>query len=294
MNRDNALRTARLRLIGSMMLFGTIGLFRRSIALPSGLIAYCRGLVGCISLLLLLRLRGGRLHMQAIRRNAAILALSGAAMGFNWILLFEAYRYTSVAEATLCYYMAPVIVIVLSPILLGERLGWKKGVCVLAAAVGMVLISGATDPAAREPGAWRGTLLGLGAAGLYAAVVLLNKRLRQIGAYERTVVQLLAAGLVLMPYVLTVETLPALHPDMRDVLLLLTVCIVHTGLAYALFFGAVSVLPAQTAAILSYLDPITALLLSALLLHEHLGAAGVVGAVLLLGAAAVSEALPQK
>ena len=171
---------AAYRLIFAMFLFGTIGIFVRGIALPSGVIALLRGAIGTLSLLLLTVLRGRRVSGADIRRNLGVLAVSGALIGFNWILLFEAYRYTTVATATLCYYLAPVFVILASPLVLKERLTLRKLLCVAAALLGMVLISGVSAGAARSLTACRGILLGVGAALLYAAVVLLNQKLRNI------------------------------------------------------------------------------------------------------------------
>ena len=195
------------------------------------------------------------------------------------------------ATATLCYYMAPVLVILVAPWLLKERLTLRRALCAMAAVLGMVLVSGILTQG--NGGDGRGVLLGLGAAALYASVVLVNQRLRDMDALEKTVVQLGAAALILLPYVLATESVAALSWDGRSLLLLLVLGAVHTGWAYALYFGSMGVLPAQTVALCSYLDPVTAVLLSALVLREPLGLAGALGAVLVLGAALVSE-LPER
>ena len=280
---------AAYRLIFAMFLFGTIGIFVRGIALPSGVIALLRGAIGTLFLLLLTVLRGRRVSGADIRRNLGVLAVSGALIGFNWILLFEAYRYTTVATATLCYYLAPVFVILASPLVLKERLTLRKLLCVAAALLGMVLISGVSAGAARSLTACRGILLGVGAALLYAAVVLLNQKLRNISAYDRTIVQLGAASLVLLPYVLLTGGFSGNACTPRSVALLLIVGVLHTGFAYALYFGAMRELPAQTVAIFSYIDPIVAILLSALLLKEPMTLLQAAGAVLVLGATFFSE-----
>ena len=284
-------RRARGELILAVLLFGTIGLFRRGIALPSSVVALGRGFIGTLFLLLYALLRGRRLDGAAIRRKLPWLILSGGLIGFNWILLFESYRYTTVATATLCYYMAPVIVILASPWLLKERLTLCRGLCAGAAVLGMIPVSGVLTEG--RSGNLRGVLFGLGAAALYASVVLVNQRLREMDALEKTVVQLGAAALILLPYVLATEEVAALRWDGRSLLLLAILGIIHTGWAYALYFGSMGALPAQTVALCSYMDPVTAVLLSALVLREPLGAAGAVGAALVLGAALVSE-LPER
>ena len=279
------------RLIASMVIFGTVGIFRRWIPLPSAAVAAARGIVGAAFLIGLNALRGKRLAHADIRRNLVLLLLSGAAMGVNWIALFEAYRFTTVASATLCYYMAPILVILLSPIVLRERLTLRKGLCAIAALLGMVLVSGVLDTGGL--GGAKGALYGLAAAALYAAVVLMNKRMRSVPATDRAVIQLLTAGIVVLPYALWSGPTGDGPAGAKTLLLLAAVCIVHTGAAYALYFGSVEHLSAHTLALLSYIDPVVAVLLSALLLHEPLTWTTVLGAVLILGAAAVGE-LPEK
>ena len=284
---------ATLKLTLSMFVFGTIGIFRRYIPLPSSMVAMTRGIVGMLVLLAFLRLKKVKLDRGAIRKNAPVLVLSGVAMGVNWILLFEAYNYTSVATATLCYYLAPIFIIIVSPFLLRERITAKKLVCVAVALLGMVFVSGVLQTGISGVSELRGILLGIAAAAFYASVVLLNKRLGDVPAYDRTILQLGAAGVALLPYVLLTENMAALEFTGLSVLMLAIVCIVHTGVAYALYFGSLMNLKAQTAAILSYIDPVVAIILSALLLKENMDIFGVIGAILVLGAAVVSE-LPEK
>ena len=277
----------------SMFIFGTIGLFRRWIDLPSSFVAAARGAIGALILLLVLRLRRERLDGPAIRRSLPVLILSSAAMGVNWILLFEAYNYTSVATATLCYYFAPMFIILASPFVLRERMTVRKLACVLTAFAGMVFVSGVLETGFSGASELRGVALALGAAVLYATVVILNKRLAGLSAFDRTIMQLGISAVVLLPYVLITEPVGELTFAVPSVALLLVVGIVHTGFAYALYFGALIEVKAQTAAILSYIDPVVAVLLSALVLREHMGVLGFIGAVLVIGAAVVSE-LPSR
>lgn len=284
---------AKLKLISSMLIWGSLGLFIRGIDLPSSVIANFRGLMGAAFLLLVIVL--GKLHFSrlAVRENALCLGLSGLMLGFNWILLFESYRYTTIAVATLCYYLAPIIVVAVSPLVFRERLGLFRALCVLAALVGMVFVSGAAEGGLPSPGQAKGIALALGAALLYAAIVISNKKMHGISGLERTVVQLGISALVLLPYnLLTVQgPLPALEPG--ALVLLLAVGIVHTGLAYFLYFGCMEDLPSQTVAILAYVDPVTAVLLSALVLREPMSVGMWLGAGMVIAAAVLLE-LPAK
>ncbi|MBQ8654658.1 MAG: EamA family transporter [Clostridia bacterium] len=278
--------SSRLRIITAMVIFGTIGIFRRYIPLDSSLIALVRGVVGTAFLLLVMLLTRTKADRAAICRNLKLLVISGAAIGINWILLFESYRYTSVATATLCYYMAPIFVMLLSPVVLGQRLTKLKMICVGVALAGMVLVSGVLE---NGGGGFRGILLGLGAAAFYASVILMNQFIRDIPAYDKTILQLGSASAVLLPYVLLTVNFAAQALTPMAVLMLLVVGVVHTGAAYWLYFGGMKNLPAQTIALLSYLDPVVAIVLSALLLGEPMTLLTGVGAVLVLGATAVSE-----
>lgn len=272
-----------------MVIFGTIGIFRRYITLPSGMIALSRAVIGMLFQLLVITVTHRQISVKAIRKNLPILCASGAIMGFNWILLFEAYQYTSVATATLCYYMAPVFVILASAVLFKERLTTRKLICCGIAVAGMVLVSGVLQAGLSGMAELKGIVLGLGAAALYASVILLNKSLKEIEAYDKTLMQLAASAVVILQYTLLTEDLNGIVFTPLMVTMMLVVGIVHTGIAYVLYFGAMGHLKAQTIALYSYLDPIIAVVLSAVLLKEEIGIAGIVGAVLILGATMYSE-----
>ena len=276
-------------LITSMCIFGTIGIARRYIDLPSSFIALARAMIGTMFLLAFITLTKKPMDMPVIRRNLLWLLLSSAAMGFNWIFLFEAYNYTTVTTATLCYYMAPSIMVLASHFLFQERLTKKKGVCVAVAFCGMVLVSGVLKSQLPTVAEFKGILFGLGAAVLYATVILLNKKMDIASAYDKTIFQLGLAGLILLPYTLLTENIGGISFTTLGVIMLLVVGILHTGVAYAMYFGSVGKLPTQTVALLSYIDPILAIIFSALILGEPMGIPEVLGSVMILGAAYISE-----
>lgn len=280
---------ARWALIISMLIFGTIGVLRRNIALPSGALSMLRGVIGAACLVMYMLISRRRPDIRAIRKNLAKLCISGAFIGLNWMLLFEAYNHTSVATATLCYYMAPVVVMLLSPVVLGEKLTQKRIACVLVAVAGMIPVSGMFSLKGFDPSELRGVLLGLAAAALYGSVILINKRITGVQAMDRTVVQLAMAAIVVSPYAFIVEGFTFASMTGTDIALTLVAGVVHTGAAYAMYFGSISSLAAQNVAIMSYIDPVFALVLSAVVLGESMGAAGWVGAALVLGATMINE-----
>ena len=282
-----------LQLSLSMFIFGTIGIFVRHIPFPSSVIALARGGIGMLFLLLVVVLSKQKLSASDIRRNLLPLCLSGFFLGFNWILLFEAYRYTTVATATLCYYLAPVFVILVSPLILKEKLTAKKLICVAVALLGMVFVSGVLETGLPSAGEGKGILFGIAAAAFYASVVLCNKHIHDISSYDMTIMQLGIATVVLLPYTLLTESVGDLQFTAGALGMLLFVAIVHTGVAYALYFSSMQGLSSHTIAIFSYVDPIVAIMLSALLLQEPMGISGIIGAVLILGSTLISG-LPDK
>ena len=278
-------------LIASMLIFGTIGVFRRYIPLPSAFLAFARGILGGFFLLVFTRLRGKGITRRLPPRLLLRLALTGAMIGFNWMLLFEAYNHTTVATATLCYYMQPTIVILLSPLVFSEKLTGKRMICALAAVIGMVLVSGVIGGSAGQGGELKGIACGLGAAALYATVVILNKKIHVEDAIDKTIVQLITAAAVMMPY-LALSGRGQMEFDSigtTTVIMVLIVGIIHTGIAYALYFGSMEKLKAQSVAVLSYLDPVFTLILSAVILGERMTVFGIIGAVLIIGSAIISE-----
>lgn len=285
-------RKSTLMFITSMLIFGTIGIFRRYIPLPSAFLAFSRGIMGGLFLLAFMKLKkkdaGQKLPVSAFIG----LVVTGALMGINWILLFEAYNYTTVSVATLCYYMQPTIVILLSPIIFREALTRKKALCATIAIIGMVLVSGVTAEGGTRGGDLRGILLGLGAAVFYASVVIMNNKIQGIEAYQKTTIQLLSAGIVMIPYLALTGGFSSEGFTVTSVLLLLVVGIVHTGIAYVMYFGSMDGLRVQSIALLSYIDPVSALFFSALLLKERLSIPSMIGAVMIIGSAIVSEMEP--
>ena len=280
---------SKLQLTTAMLIFSSIGIFRKYIPMPSSVIAFARGLIGMIFLLLVVLVTKNAISFKNIKKNLAILLLSGAAIGFNWIFLFEAYNYTTVATATLTYYLAPFFVMLASPFFLKEKLTVKQFCCLVGALVGMVFVSGIVKNGIPDADEIKGILFGLGAAMLYATVIILNKKLKEISAYEKTIMQLGTAAVVVLPYALLTEDFSSISFSALPVILLFVAGIVHTGIAYAFYFNSMKDLKAQTVAIFSYIDPAVAILLSAFVLKEEMDIYGIIGAVLILGSAFISE-----
>ena len=281
---------SRILMAVAMFIFGTLAPFVRNISVTSGELALYRAVMAAVLVGGFLIITKQNISIRDIKKELILLLLSGAAMGFNWILLFEAYRYTTVSTATLCYYMAPVFVILLSPFVFKEKFTVKKALCTLCAILGMLIISGIFGNASANI---TGIFLGLGAAILYASVIIMNKFIHDISDEEKTLVQLGVAGISLIPYVLLTENLSSISAGSLSIILLIILGVVHTGIAYSMYFGSIGKLNLQTVAISGYIDPVVALILSAALLHEEFTWVHLIGSVLILGAAFISE-MPSK
>ncbi len=272
----------RILYITSMVVFGTIGLFVRNITVPSGELAMYRAVLASVMLSGYLAASRQKIPFRKIGRELPLLLISGVAMGFNWILLFEAYKYTTISVATISYYFAPVIVTLVSPVLFKEKTGAKQWICFFMSTLGIILI---IKPGGLSEGGKNliGILFGLGAACLYACVILLNKLIRQVEGIHRTFLQFLAAVIVLFPYVALTGGFTVSSLDRKGLILLLIVGFIHTGVAYCLYFSSLKELPGQKAAILSYIDPLVAVFASVLFLGERMTLLQAAGGCLILG-----------
>ena len=274
--------SARTLLIMSMTIFGTIGWFVRNIPLPSGEIALYRAVMAAILIGGFLLVTKQKIPFSKIKKEIPLLVLSGVAMGFNWILLFEAYNYTTVSVATLSYYFAPTIVTLACPILFKEKMGAKQWICFLMSTLGIVLITGIGD-LSQGSSHIKGILFGLGAASLYATVILVNKFIKNVDGIHRTFLQFLAAIVVLVPYVLLTNGVNLQTLNGKGWGFLLAIGVIHTGITYCMYFSSLKELPGQKAAILSYIDPLVAVLISVTVLEETMLPAQKIGGLLILG-----------
>ena len=266
----------------SMAIFGTLGLFTRNISVSSGELALYRAILAAALILVFFVITRQKIDLRSIKKEIPLLLLSGMSMGINWILLFQAYRYTTISVATLSYYFAPVIVTIVCPFLFHEKLTRKQIICFVMSTIGLVMITGIGE-LGKGGTDFIGILFGLGAAVFYATVILLNKFIKNVEGIHRTFLQFIAAIIILIPYVavtggVTLDTL-----DGPGWVCLLLVGLIHTGVTYCLYFSSLKELPGQKAAILSYIDPLVAVLVSVVLLGEKMTLLQAVGGMLILG-----------
>ena len=281
-------RKARLQLIFTMLLFGTIGTLSRFIDMPSSVIALGRAFFSVLTIILILALRRQKLDWDDIKRNIGWLTLSSVFMCCNWVCQFEAFKYTTIAVSTLCYYMQPVFYILAAAIVIKEKLSPRKLVCVAVAFCGMIFVSGVLQTGFHIS-ELKGVLFGIAGGFFYAMVVLINKYMKDISPVNTTIMQMALVSLIMLPYSAATGGLAAARVTTVGIICLIVLGALHTGIAYIIYFDAVNKLSAQTVGILSYIDPVEAVLLSAFFLKEPLTIWTIIGAIMILGATAVSE-----
>jgi len=272
----------------SMVIFGTLGPFTRNIAVTSGELALYRALLATVLIAIFFFVTGKKVDFKAAKKELLLLMCSGMAIGINWILLFESYKYTTISVATLSYYFAPVLVTVICPFLFREKMTKKQILCFVMSTVGLMCIIGFEGDSGGS-NHMLGILLGLGAACFYASVILMNKYIRNVEGIQRTLFQFIAAIIVLVPYVLCTG---GIHPEVLDTkgwICLLVVGLLHTGITYCMYFTSLKELKGQQVAILSYLDPLVAVLVSVLVLHEKMNFMQLLGGILILGFTFLNE-----
>ena len=276
------LKNPKLLIIISMVVFGTIGIFVKFIPLSSGEIALYRAILAIILLGLFLLITKQKIKFSEIKKDLLLLAASGIAMGINWIFLFEAYKFTTVSVATLSYYFAPVLVTIIAPFLFKEKLTLKQIVCFIMSTVGLILLTGIGDLGNGSTHI-KGIILGLLAAVFYATVILLNKFIKGVSGINRTFLQFLGSIIVLLPYVIFTSGFNVASLEKISFIYLLIVGLVHTGICYCMYFSSLKELKGQEVAILSYIDPLVAVIVSLVFLNESMNILQIIGGILILG-----------
>lgn len=279
---------SKIQFILSMIIFGTIGLVNRYIDLSSSERALLSSFIGCLFLSFIFVMMKKKISWDVVKSNAFILLLSSIALGGNWIFLYQSYDYTTIANATLGYYFAPVIVMLLSPFILKEKLSIQKGICIIVAILGLLLIVGEGISASKLNDIL-GLSFGLIAATFYATLLLVNKFIKNIEKLELTIIQLGLTALLLMPYVFSTSGFAIFEVSVSSIPFIFILGVINTGIGFWLFFSGMENLKGQSIAMLSYVDPFVAILISSVVLQEQMTFLQMLGGVLLLGSTFISE-----
>ncbi|MDD6265653.1 MAG: EamA family transporter [Clostridia bacterium] len=274
-------------LVTAMTVFGTTGIVSSQISLPSGFIAFSRSITALVFLMIITFVSKHSLSVNSIKANRYKLLISGAALGINWVMLFEAIKHTGVAVATVCYYLAPIIVIAISPFVFKEIISVNMILCITVAVIGIVFVTGVFDVVSIiNP---IGVIFGIAAAVCYAVCVIVNKSMIEISPLDRTIVQFAVAVVILFLYTFSFEKVYLESLSFSNIILLVVLGLVHTGIAYVLYFYALNNLPSQTVSLFSYIDPVVAVILSGLMLGEAMSVFQIIGSVLVIFSTLIFE-----
>lgn len=274
-----------IKYLFAVILYGTIGYFLHYVNAASEFVVMCRGLIGSLFILLVMFINKDLPDLKAIRNNLFYLAISGIALGLNWVFLFSGYKY-SISISSLCNYTAPIMVVIISSIFLKEKITPKQIVCIVCSFIGILLISGIFDN--NETNNMHGFIYGLLAAIGFVVLVLFNRKLKNIKPLDKTVVQLFFSFITVLPYVLINKRIPT-SLDRDSILIIILLGILHTGVAYIFYFGSIDTLPVSKVAILGYIEPVLSIITGVIFFKEQLSVLGGIGALLILASALISE-----
>lgn len=277
-----------LKYLASLVLFGTNGVLASKTLMASDDIVGSRIALGLITLLLIASAQKilAKSDSSFNLAGAEAVFLSGAAMGLGWVCLFEAYTRIGVGLSTVLYYFGPIIVMALSPLLFKERFSLRKAVCFGVVLLGSILVGGSTLEGGTDP---IGILLGLGSAASYAALVIISKKAPGLEGTKRATIQLFGAfmAVALLRVVTGHWSLPEINSEGLPWMVVLGV--VNTGLGCYLYFSPLPYLKSQTIAVCGYLEPVSAVVLSALLIGEAMSIPQLIGGLLVIGGAVLFD-----
>lgn len=279
-----------LKYLLALLLFGSNGIVASHIALNSYEIVLFRSLIGCLFLIAVFLVSGQKFQVWNKKRHFAYLIVSGAAMGASWMFLYEAYVQVGVSVATLAYYCGPVIVMVLAPLIFRETITAAKIIGFLSVMAGMVFVN---FQSLHQSGFTWGLLCGVLSAVSYSVMIIFNKKAKGTTGLENTLCQLMMSVLTVGLFILVKQ---GVHIDIppQSIFPLLLLGIVNTGVGCYLYFSSIPNLPAGSVALCGYMEPVSALLFSSVLLSERLTVLQLIGTALILGGAAFGECFHRK
>lgn len=277
----------------AMIMYGTTGCFYRFMNIPAALLMLVRAIISVLCLVLFKFIIKEKPNYDKIKSNLLWLILGGLSIGFNWVCLFEAYNNTTVANASLINYLAPALFILIAPIIFKDKFNKYKLIFVLLALVGVIMVSGVFE-GEKLGGNLKGIILAILASLGYLGILIFNKKLHDVPSLDKVIVELTSASVLITPYVIVSTDFSSFVVDYKLILLVLFFSIVLTALAYIMYLGSMEKLSSIHIAVCSYIEPVTSVLLSVLLLHEDFSILGIIGGVLILGSTLLCELLKDK
>lgn len=269
----------------SLVIMGSQGIVASFSSLPSMHLVFTRTVIGSIVLLIVCALHKYKFKCLKNRKEAICLFLSGFSLGAGWIFLYQAYAIIGVSISTLLYYLGPMIALVLSPIIFKEKLTKAQVLGIIISFLGAVLLNGKI---AGDPTKIHGIILGILSGVSYALMLIFNKNVKTASGMENTTIQIVASFILITIFLLFNGGIH-IHIEGKEWFPVLWIGLINTCLACYFYYKTIPRLPISTIAIFSYLDPVSAVILSAVILGETLSIIQIIGVVLVIGGAAFSQ-----
>ena len=289
---NNNLFLKKMQFLILMASFGCLGPILRNITLPVSVTVCLRAWLAAIAIIGFIIISRQPISRDNIRACYKPILACGILLAADWIGLFTAYQYTTIATATICYYIVPILVLLASPFVLGEHFTLRHAVCTFIAFCGMALVSGAVENGLPSLSEIKGILFALFGAIAYAGIILINKKYPVGTAYLRTSGQLLIAAIISTPYILLTNDINTLSFTLNNILLLTVLGVGLTAITYIAYFHLILNIPIPTIAVFSYADPVTAVLISICFLGEPITLTGLIGSIMIITAAIAAEFSP--
>ncbi len=282
----------KIKLVLVMIIWGSLGVFTRSIPLSALNLAFLRALIALPVLFTVLKIK----KRDSKKINLVLLKpylISGVLLGFGWLTLFYGFKHTSISSAVIIYNMCPVYVMIAAPLILKESISKIQITVIATSFLGLSLI---VSNNLLEGYGYMGMALSAISGMLYAAIVLINRGIKtRVDNQTATFAQIFTAMIVLLPFVLAEgNILTVVTLDIRAIIYTLLLGVLHTGLAYTLFFSLSTQMQSVELVAYSYLEPLFGILFSVLVIGEQLTMLQIVGGILILGSTYIGEILKSK
>ena len=251
-----------LLILVSMVLFATIGIFVRFIDMPNPVIIFFTSLFAAVFLLLYFAAKGKIRDLISVKRKVTIF-ISGIWVSFTILLYFMAFSNTTLANAVLTHYTAPIFAALLAPVFLRERLS-KVTVIALAISFGGLIIITSNSLSFNSPdflGIVYGVLSGL----FYGLLILWDKKLlRDIDPKVILFYQVVIPMFFMAPFLFIFD----FSLSMFNLSLIIVYVFVVIFTATLVYFAGLKHVKAQNAGIISYLDPVMVFIFGFLFFSE--------------------------
>jgi len=280
----------RIKLVLVMLIWGSLGVFTRSIPLSALSLAFLRALIALPVLYAVMKMK------KSDRVKWPLLVpyiISGILLGFGWLTLFYGFKHTGISSAVMIYNMCPVYVMIFAPLVLKETISKMQIAVIFVSFLGLFLIVGQNIS---EGCSYMGLALSAVSGMLYATIVLINRSIKvRVDNQRATFVQILTAMIVLLPFVLVNgEISSVLRLDSMAVAYTILLGILHTGAAYTMFFSLYSQMKSVEIVSYSYLEPLFGILFSVIFIGETLTLPQIIGGILILGSTYIGEILKDR